>query len=439
MVRVLLGRKPKQSIRRFPEAKPGKSSDKKKGAAALANKNKGIKRRKVITVRKKKKSINSKSPFKPPIVRLRQQNEPGIQLIGYNRRENGLGESCRLAAEALQTAGIPFGIIRYTDNNIDRETDQTWIHKEIGEPRYGINIFHMNADALQNAAGHFGEGLFRKRYNVGYWHWELPDFPDEWTPGFNLVQEVWVPSLFVQDSVSRKSTVPVVRMPHCIQVKVPTHLNRASFGLPQDRFLFLSMFDPRSVLDRKNPMAAIEAFKLAFPMNDPRVGLVIKMNNPYPAAVDLVKQMSAGYDNIYILANNMERHEANALIQAADSVVSLHRAEGFGLVLAEGMYLGKPVIGTNWSGNTDFMNSMNSCPVDYRLVPLSTDYGPYRTYQVWAEPEIAHAAHYMRKLVEEPEWSSLIARRGQETIHTHFSPAAAGEMIRQRLIRMGRL
>lgn len=372
----------------------------------------------------------------PPV---EKKLERGVQLIGYSRRETGIGESCRLAADALETSGVPFGILPYTDHFIDRETDLSWVHKEIGEPRYGINVFHMNADSLLQAAGHYGPELFRGRYNIGYWHWELPDFPEEWCPSFQLVQEVWVPSLFVLDSVSRKSPVPVVRIPHGIRVQVPAGPNRAAFGLPDGRYLFLSMFDARSVVDRKNPQGAIEAFKRAFGPDDPAAGLVVKMNNPYPAAVELVKQLAEGYGNIYVLTGVVTRAEANALLAVTDSVVSLHRAEGYGLTLAEGMYLGKPAIGTNWSGNTDFMNGTNACPVDYRLIPVGTDYGPYRGYQTWADPDIEHAAWYMRRLVHDPLWGASISLKGQETIHTRFSPSAVGEMMRSRLGRLGQL
>ena len=53
---------------------------------------------------------------------------------------------------------------------------------------------------------------------------------------------------------------------------------------------------------------------------------------------------------------------------ACDCFVSLHRSEGFGLAMAEAMALGKPVIATNWSGNTDFMNPHNAACIDFRLV-----------------------------------------------------------------------
>lgn len=65
----------------------------------------------------------------------------------------------------------------------------------------------------------------------------------------------------------------------------------------------------------------------------------------------------------------MDRKELDALIAGSDAVMLLHRSEGFGLPLAEAMGHGVPVVATNWSGNTDFMDFGNSCPVSYCLVP----------------------------------------------------------------------
>ena len=51
--------------------------------------------------------------------------------------------------------------------------------------------------------------------------------------------------------------------------------------------------------------------------------------------------------------------------------VSLHRAEGFGLTLAQAMSLGKPVVATGYSANTEFMSEENGYLVPYRLVPVA--------------------------------------------------------------------
>ncbi|WP_229692342.1 glycosyltransferase family 4 protein [Paenibacillus radicis (ex Gao et al. 2016)] len=365
----------------------------------------------------------------------------GLNIVGFIRAEMGIGESARLAARSANAAGIPFGLLDYPIKVSSRMLDDSWSHKELNEPLYNTNVFHINADFMAPALEHFGPSLPQNRYNIGYWHWELPDFPDEYADAFKLVQEVWTCSRFVADSISRKSPVPVITIPHGVTVQVSSEYNRSHFGLPSGRFLFLMMYDAQSSASRKNPQAAVEAFKLAFAKNDPRVGLVLKLNNAgfRPEEFAPIRQLAAEHTNIYLIDQSLSRLEVNSLLQCCDSFVSLHRAEGFGLGLAESMYLGKPVIGTNWSGNTEFMNSTNSCPVNYKLVQVGQDWGPYKSYQTWAEPDVQHAAAYMRRLADEPQWRAAVAANGKYTIRNEFSPLAVGQRMKARLVELGLL
>ncbi|GJM83643.1 hypothetical protein HMSSN139_61390 [Paenibacillus sp. HMSSN-139] len=104
------------------------------------------------------------------------------------------------------------------------------------QPEYNVNLFHINAEQMMEIYAYYGNSLFNGRYNIGYWHWELPDFPDEWLESFNLVDEIWVPSTFVADSIAKKSPVPVVKIPHSIEAKVVETRNREFFGLPETPF-----------------------------------------------------------------------------------------------------------------------------------------------------------------------------------------------------------
>jgi|UPI000524CA49 glycosyltransferase involved in cell wall biosynthesis len=382
-------------------------------------------------------------PPEEPEDEQQEQGEPGfrrgVNLIGFLRAELGLGESVRLAARSLSAVNMPFGILDYKEVISEGMSDLTWAHKEIAEPQYKVNIFHMNADALSHCHNYFGHELWHNRYNIGVWHWELPEFPDEFCSGFNYVQEVWAPTTYVQHVVSQKANVPVLRIPHSIHVDVVPELNREAFGLPQDRYLFYMMYDLQSTTARKNPQGAIEAFKMAFDKDDPRVGLVLKVNNSSlrPEDIEELRPLIAGHSNIFLIDRVLSRIEVNSLLNSTDCYVSLHRAEGFGLGLAEAMYLGKPVIGTNWSGNTDFMNEENSCPVNFSMVHVGEIWGPYQAHQIWADPDLSQAAGYMRELVHNPEWRNAIAAKGQETIRTQFSPRAVGQMIKQRLKEIG--
>ncbi|HEY0723802.1 MAG TPA: hypothetical protein VGD41_07465, partial [Pyrinomonadaceae bacterium] len=108
-----------------------------------------------------------------------------------------------------------------------------------------------------------------------------------------------------------------------------------------------------------------------------------------------------------------------------------------GLVLAEAMYLGKPVVATGWSGNMDFMNATNSCPVKYELVTLDRDYPPYRAGQQWADPDIDHAAYCLQRVAGDAAWRKELSERARDTIRNQFSPAAAGQRYRRRLAALG--
>ncbi|PKG22798.1 glycosyl transferase family 1 [Niallia nealsonii] len=361
----------------------------------------------------------------------------GVNLIGYARAEIGVGEACRMTAKSLSTTKIPFGIINYTQEGL-KEEDLSWARKEINELAYYTNVIQINADSIPDVYNHYGEHSFENHYNIGYWAWELMDFPNKWSNRFNFVDEVWAPSHFVKDSIQKKTNKPVVRIPHAISLERSTTFGREHFNLPKNCFLFLTMYDSRSYQQRKNPWGAIEAFLKAFPKNNLSVGLVLKVNNveTFPSELHKLQEAIKGLNNIYLITKPLRRSEVNSLINVCDSFISLHRSEGFGMVLAESMYLGKPVIGTDWSGNTDFMSSENSCTVHYKLVKIGNDYGPYSHNQLWADPDIEHASYYMKKIINDSSWSDLIAQKGQETILTNFSPKTVGRMINHRLLEL---
>jgi hypothetical protein len=95
------------------------------------------------------------------------------------------------------------------------------------------------------------------------------------------------------------------------------------------------------------------------------------------------------------------------------------------------MGLGKPVIATGWSGNTDFMDVSNAFPVGYRLVALEENVGPYHAGEVWAEPSVEHAAELMRFVVDHPERQGAGRRRSRD--HERDTGGADCRVVGQRL------
>jgi glycosyltransferase involved in cell wall biosynthesis len=356
----------------------------------------------------------------PPPRRPNRPLPPGLNIVGNITHNTGVGESARLCRNACEAAGIAHHIVDAED-----ETQQAM---------YRTSVFHVNADQLPEVHDRLPHVFDASAYNIGCWHWELPQLPDELAQSAAPLDEIWAPSEFIQNAIRSKVSIPVVHMPHGIAVTEFDPCNPEEFGVPPGRFTFLCMFDFASVMERKNPLGAVDAFRRAFP-DDSNVALLIKAGHAgrhRREYADLAGQVR-GIPNICLTDRMLPRARVNGLLSACDAVVSLHRSEGFGLILAEAMYLGKPVVATGWSGNMDFMTSANSCPVAYELVTLDRAHGPYRAGQQWANPDVEDAARLMRSVVDDTGFRTEISTRARDTIRAQFSPAAAGARYRDRL------
>ncbi len=364
----------------------------------------------------------------------------GVNLVAYIRAEMGLGTAARGMASAFAAAQIPFKVINVEQGNYSRHRDRSWSHKEARSSRYDLTVVCVNPDNSFHLRTQVPVKVLGDRYVIASWFWELPELPDEWLKEFDFVDEVWAASQFIQDAMALKAPGPVVRIPPVVQLGQPGNFSRGQLGLPERHFLFLTMFDASSMLQRKNPLGVLRAFQGAFEPNDANVALVMKCNSPNleePMMRELRAEM-ADRDNIFLIDRVMDRDELSSLINVSDCFVSLHRSEGFGLGPAEAMSLGKPAIITNWSGNTDYMTPDNSIGIDYELVKLGKDYGPYQAHQHWAEPDLEQASHWMKKLVGDPGLARQIGLRGQETIRRDYSAEAVGRLIKKRLAEIRR-
>lgn len=354
----------------------------------------------------------------------------GVNVIGHATGEFGVGEGMRCILRAVQAAGIPFSI-----QNISvpwhRNLDSTYTNFSEAHP-YPINIVHLNPDSflLDNSDTQY----LQKRYNIGFWAWELPKFPSNWEFAFDLFDEVWTYSNYGTETISEVSPLPVLKIMPSIELPQPS-LDREALGLPKDKFIFLFMFDFHSIVERKNPGAIIKAFKEAFGKLNQDVLLVIKFSNAehHPQQLNQLNALSEDDPSIHFIDGHLTKSKVNALIYNCDCYVSLHRAEGFGLTMAEAMFYGKPVIATAYSSNTDFMNVGNSFPVKYELVTTTEEYFPYPKGSIWAEPDIAHAASLMQYVFHNYREAQEVGARASEEIKSLLSPHSVGIKIKNRL------
>jgi GT2 family glycosyltransferase/glycosyltransferase involved in cell wall biosynthesis len=374
--------------------------------------------------------------YQPALVpRLRKMAAPqGVNLIGWFRGELGIGESVRCMAKACDAAGLATSLIELKLGCLNRNGDTSYAGRLQEANPFPVNIFHLDPPVAQDIDHHHGRAFRADHYNIAYWAWELPEFPDAWVDRHRFFDEIWCPSEFARASIAAKLPKPVLAMPHAIEFPVPQGDYRPKFRLPARIFLFLFVYDLNSTQERKNPRAAIAAFRKAFPIGGP-VGLVVKTHNPdrHSAAFAELESELAGLENTFLICETLPRTAVYELLQACDCFVSLHRAEGFGLSVAEAMFLGKPVITTDWSGTAEFVNVTNGCPVNYRLLTLDRNYGPYLRGQTWADPDIDQAAHWMRSLADDAAFRESLGKRAAADIRRNFSPKTIGRRYQRRL------
>ncbi|HSZ26170.1 MAG TPA: glycosyltransferase [Cytophagaceae bacterium] len=381
------------------------------------------------------------------IVVLRAQSKrvkPGINVIGYAKGDFGLAEHLRLFAQAINKVGIKFCVNNTGEPNRHSQNNKQVENFITKKNPYLLNVFCFNGDQtityLESSKGIVAR---LKHYNIGYGYWELSKYPSEWTKQNEYLNEYWAPTMFIKKVLEKSTTLPVYHMPIPVDFEIPVGFTRKQFNLPENKFLFLFTFDMSSFTSRKNPQAAIRAFVKAFPVEkSDNVCLIIKINrikgDPiHDQKVSELRTQVKFDSRILLIDEILSRASILGLINVCDAYVSLHRSEGFGLGMAEAMNMGKVVIATNYSGNVDFMNNENSCPVNYRLVEVvEEEYCYVEKGAEWAEPDEDHAAYYMRKVYDNPEFTQKIGYEAKKYIEKHHNFKVIGENHKKRLLEI---
>lgn len=376
---------------------------------------------------------------------------PGINLFANFRHHTGLGQSARLLGRELLDSGVPCALKNFAVSDAFG-TDPTELDKYITESAssdgvpsdgtategapYGINIFHVPMHEFAEAFRKIGKAQWDRHYNIAFWLWELEDFPEEWVPLIRQLDEIWTPAEFVSNSLRKVTDKPVITVPYSVTAPFRAEAGRRFFGLPEDKFLYLVMYDANSMADRKNPRAAVQAYRKAFPPGSPgqeKTGLVLKIgfSEENEKAERELRDLLPGY-HLFFLRETYPKEEVNALIRCCDVFVSLHRSEGFALVPAEAMILGTPTVTTGWSANTEFQTEDSACLVKYALKPVGKDLWPYRKENVWADADADDAAGYLSRLFEDREFREKIRENGIRQAEKAFRSGNAERKIKER-------
>lgn len=367
-----------------------------------------------------------------------------IRFYGHLRAGFGLAGGARATARCLEAAGCQ---LSYADLALashaaiqDLPTDSTGIAS--GRPQ--VDLVHTNPNILASNPELLDRHPLSAPLRIGYWAWELEQFPSGWEHFFAGYHEIWCPSSFTAQALAQRSPVPVIALPHLPDW--PHLTARAAIRSAHPRtparhpFTFLTLFDFWSTPERKNPDAVIAAFQHAFPISDsngPTVKLLVKASSAdqFPEQAAALKAQSASDPRIQWVEALLPQQQLDALYEQADCLVSLHRAEGFGLTLAEAMALGIPVIATGYSGNLDFMPPGSAELIPWEPKPIECTRGDYMAGALWAEPNLSAAAAAMHRLAQNPTEAVQLGLRGQAIASERLSSERLSAIVRQRLGR----
>jgi glycosyltransferase involved in cell wall biosynthesis len=358
----------------------------------------------------------------------------GVNILSHFSYPSGIQQAALFTKRALETAEF-----RVSCRDVsafpcfDVEDRAPFLGLEV----FPVTIINVSPQPYFSVAYERG-GLLRRSgvYRIAYWAWELDSIPEEWVELTPLLDAIWAPTEFVADAFRQRMPLPVHEVLPGVELSEIETVAKTELGIPASNYVFLFMFDMCSQMVRKNPLALIQAFRAAFGPAD-KATLVVKVSRgrSHPEAFAALEQ-AAREAGVIVVDEVLSRARAYGFIQMCDCFVSLHRAEGFGLCLAEAMLMGKPVVATNYSGNLAFMHSENSLLVDYTLAEIADDNPIYKEGNHWAEPSIEHAASLMRQCYDDPAKAAALGAVGQAEVKQKLSLKAAGQRMAEQLAKV---
>lgn len=310
-----------------------------------------------------------------------------------------------------------------------------------------VELVHTNPNVLAQSDELINLFTTSSSVRIGFWAWELESFPEGWESYFEDFHEIWTPSFFSAQALAQRSPIPVVSVPHLLdwsklnslfEIRLRHNaLNKISSDVVKP-FRFLCCFDYWSTTQRKNPFDVIKAFQLAFPLahnSEYIVELYLKTSNSDKFAQDdsSLKEFTDNDPRIHWIDKFLSHQEFDDLLMSADTFVSLHRSEGFGLVIAEAMAMAIPVIATAYSGNLEFCLPDSYCAVPWEPCFIECNVGDYPAGSFWAQPHVHSAAAFMQQLVSVPEYAVEIGYRGRKSVQHRLSLKRISSIIAQRL------
>lgn len=308
---------------------------------------------------------------------LRVQNgqlpiaEEKIEAVvrGHFLSNTGYGKSNRNLVYALGRAGVRVGIS--TNSIVNGQLNQVELEK--------ITRFRRelpNAICIDSMIPSFSnKDNMDYRYHIINTTVEAATVPEQFVDACNMYDEVWVVSdfckkVFEDHGVSK----PIFVIPNSVDTKLYNENAKPHKFQPKlNDFIFVSV---ASWGFRKGLDALLNAYIQEFNENDNVTLLII---TPYDGVNDqaekYIKEMTMckGSPHVARCGRELPEHEMPMLYKACNCFVLPSRGEGFGLPYVEASLCGLPIIATNHSGHTMFLNNENSYLVEIDKMSFIND------------------------------------------------------------------
>lgn len=322
-------------------------------------------------------------------------------VIGPLSAPTGLGEASRLVLRGLlaggrQVAGLDLSAALMQPSVVPLPPGLI-----PPSPGPGTVILTVQPPSIGHALTLAGRGLLRGKRRLGLWAWEVEALPRDWHRARRLVHEVRAPSLFAAALLSRGFGGSVGHLPFPLATDPPPPRPPRRGGA----VVFGCALDLGSTAARKNPLGVVEAWSRAFPVPEAAL-LRLRLRDPQrePSGLAAMAAATAGHPTIELITEERGSPDLEAWYGGIDVLVSLHRAEGFGLLPAEAQLRGIPVIATDWSATTEFVSAETGWPVPAGMVPVEDASGRYGLPGArWAEPDLDAAAQALREAARDGE------------------------------------
>jgi len=362
------------------------------------------------------------------------RNEAAI--IGHPAGMLGIGEDARLISESLDSVSIGNTLFIANPEICSEDyAKNSFASLQEHSGDYFFNIFCMPASDILHVLIHHGlEIFYGAKFNICIIQWELENFPKDYDILKYLFDQVCSISTFSAQSISKSLGVKVDVIPLPVKDNLSVDLTLKQQN--KLKFTYFFAFDGNSFISRKNPLGVIEAFQRAF-VGKQDVKLIIKAMNTGKSDIwHECKRRAYCDERITIVEDKLTRNEYIKLLEQIDCVVSLHRSEGFGRVIAEAMLMNKPVIVSQYSGNMDYTDDETAFMVTGQLVPLYE--GDYHFYEenVWFQPDLDAAAREFMYVFEHPEAAADKATVARAKVLKNYSLEACGKSFYSAILKL---